>query len=194
MGPAVCQWIVLVNSMKRIRLTSPPVTFLSAYLDICFLSSLFAAYFPTMAAMMDVCCWGIDCRERWDYRLKVCREPSTVSMAWFSRRGRRRQLDAPKIAVGDDWYAARLTETGRRVDVPESAEGRRVERWRREGQKKRRSRLMILVCMSWLPVLKAGLSLPTTSDLAISLFVAQEGAYHAMTREAVLCGCVMWLC
>lgn len=36
------------------KLTSPPSTFLPAYLDICFLSSLLAAYFPTIAAMVSV--------------------------------------------------------------------------------------------------------------------------------------------
>ena len=60
----------LKYSRKR-RLTSPPVTFLSAYLAICFLSSLFAAYFPTMAAMMEMWCQEVDvCRLR-EVELKI---------------------------------------------------------------------------------------------------------------------------
>jgi hypothetical protein len=58
-------------------------------------------------------------------------------MAWFSRRSRWTRLVAPKIAVGDDWYAARLSETRRRVDVPESAVGetsRKIEERRTEGE------------------------------------------------------------
>ena len=72
-------------------------------------------------------------------------------MAWLLTRGRWTQLVAPKIAVGDDWYAARLTETRRRVVVPESAGGERVEgngeKEERLKSANRRSRL-VLVCMS----------------------------------------------
>jgi hypothetical protein len=113
MGPADLSVASTCGLDSKKYLTSPPVTFLSAYFDICFLSSLFAAYFPTMAAMMEMCWKRVWVLEEVKLEIKGLSRAKYGRDGLIIRRGRRRQRVVPEIAVGDDWYTARLTETRR---------------------------------------------------------------------------------